>query len=278
MRPRIRLGISPCPNDIFMFYALIHHKVSFLHELEIRVKDVEELNRMALRQDLDICKVSYHAAGILSEHYEVLDAGSALGWGCGPIVVVRPGEYNTPRPLKGKRIAIPGKYTTAHLLLRLYEPEVGETIPVLFSEIPIMVKDAVFDAGVIIHESRFTYRDLGLRVLVDLGRWWEDSFGLPIPLGGIVAKRSLDPGLKQAFTEALKESIEYAWGHMEEIMPFLKMWAQEIHEDVIKSHICLYVNEYSMDLGDLGKKAVDFLFRLGIERGIFSERTASCHD
>ncbi len=270
MTNTLRLGISPCPNDTFMFYALLKGKVQAPCNLDPVIRDVEELNEMVARGELQVSKVSYHLAGLVQDQYKILPVGSALGWGCGPLVVVD--ETRPFEGLAGRRVAVPGKFTTAHMLLRLYEPQVGETIPMLFSKIPGAVKGGEVEAGVIIHESRFTYRDLGLKAVVDLGEWWEKGFGLPIPLGGIIYKRELDGEIAEGLASSLRESISYAWSHIDEVIPFMKQWAQELDESVILSHVRLYVNDFSMDLGELGRKAVDFLFRLGIERGLFPER------
>ena len=270
MRETLKIGISPCPNDTFMFYALLNGKVRPPFDLDPVIRDVEVLNEMVARGELRVSKVSYHLAGLVRDRYDILPAGSALGWGCGPLVVVD--EAKTFSGLSGRRIAIPGQYTTAHMLLRLYEPEVGETVPMLFSEIPDAVKRGKVEAGVIIHESRFTYRELGLKAVVDLGQWWEKGFGLPIPLGGIVYRRDLGQEMAEGFASSLRKSIKYSWSHMDEVMPFMKKWAQELEESVILNHVRLYVNEFSIDLGELGKRAVDFLFRLGMEKGLFPER------
>lgn len=267
MKPKIRLGISPCPNDTFMFYGLLHQKVPHPFDIQCTIQDVEELNQMVLTGTLDVSKVSYHLAGLVQDRYSILDAGSALGWGCGPLVVTR--DLKDASELKGQTIAIPGRYTTAHLLLRLFEPDIGKVVPVLFSKIPILVKNGGFKAGLIIHESRFTYEILGLRLLVDLGRWWEEKTGLPIPLGGIVARKGLLPVWKRDLEDAIRSSINYAWNNMEEVMEFMKAWAKELDEQVIKRHVALYVNDFSLSLGRTGKKAVDFLLGLGIEKGIF---------
>ncbi len=270
MKKKLTLGISSCPNDTFMFYALLHNKVAHPFDLEVTIRDVEELNQLVLRQELDVSKVSYHLAGLVQSDYQILDSGSALGWGCGPLVVTR--KDSNFEELRGKKVAIPGEYTTANLLLKLYEPNINETVPILFSEIPKKVQMGEFDAGLIIHETRFTYEDLGLRLLVDLGKWWEDSTHLPIPLGGIVLKNHFQPEIKSTFEKALRQSILYAWDNVDEVMPFMKKWARELDDEVILNHVRLYVNDYSLSLGTDGRKAVEFLFSLGIEKGIFSER------
>ena len=268
MKHRIKLGISPCPNDTFIFYALINRIIPTSFDLDVIIKDVEELNNLVLKGRLDVSKVSYHLAGLVRDRYHIMDVGGALGWGCGPLVVKR---ARSPEPLglKGKKVAIPGHFTTAHLLLRLYEPDVGETEPMLFSDIPECVARGEFEAGVIIHESRFTYKALGLECMVDLGHWWEQSFGLPIPLGGIVVKKEVTIHIYDELRSAIQDSLSYARANTDEVIPFMKKWAKEMDEAVMMNHVRLYVNDFSMELGETGQKAVDFLFQLGIERGLF---------
>ncbi len=268
-KEKIVLGISPCPNDTFMFYGLIRNKISHPFEIEVIIRDVEALNEMVMDGMLTVSKVSYHLALLVREKYKVLRAGGALGWGCGPIVVTRQ-DYELSS-LRGKVVITPGKLTTAALLLRLYEPQISQEAPMLFSKIPMAVKEGKADAGVIIHESRFTFSGLGLKEFIDLGRWWEMSYGLPVPLGGPVIKRQCDKYVQDALEQAIRDSIDYAWNNMEEVIGFSRHWARELDEDVLMRHIKLYVNEYSYDIGQQGQEALDTLFSLGVQKGLFDE-------
>jgi len=264
----LTLGYSPCPNDTFIFYALVHGKVDtgglgFREVLE----DVETLNLMASRQELDITKVSFAAFAGLRETYALLRSGGALGRGCGPLVVAR--ERTGIEALRGKRIAIPGMNTTAFMLLRLLDPVLGENVSAMpFNEIMPAVRDGIVDAGLIIHESRFTYPSFGLVEVEDLGRWWERETGHPIPLGCIIARRSLGKEFAGKLERLVRKSLEYAFARPEEPVSYIKMHSQELADDVIKNHIGLYVNDYSLDLGDEGVSAVEALFNMAEKRGL----------
>jgi 1,4-dihydroxy-6-naphthoate synthase len=266
----ITLGYSPCPNDTFIFYALVHQKIDNggLRFKEMLL-DVETLNRKALSAELDITKASFHAYAHLRDKYTLLRSGGAMGRGCGPLVVAR--TKTSMDALKGKRIAIPGKLTTAFLLLQLYNPAFSENIVVMpFDKILAAVKDGIVDAGLIIHESRFTYPDYGLSEVIDLGNWWEEDTGFPIPLGCIIAKRALGMDLIQNVDILIRRSVEYAFGHREETKNYIKAHSQELADSVIEQHINLYVNEYSMDFGDAGLKAIEEFFRRAEDKGIIS--------
>ncbi len=275
----LSLGYSPCPNDTFIFYALVHGRIN-TGDLKFRetLLDVETLNQRALSTKLDLTKISYHAFGLLREKYCLLRSGGALGRGCGPLVVAK--HDCTMDDLKGKKIAIPGKLTTAFLLLQLYDPAFGQThrsapaqnskqktLNSAFVEMPFhMIMDAVakgeVDAGLIIHESRFTYPLYGLRQITDLGAWWEKETGLPIPLGGIIARRSLGETLNKKISMFIRQSVEYSFRNRSEPAEYIKMHSQELTDDVINKHIDLYVNDYSLDLGIEGEKAVkEFMAR-----------------
>lgn len=264
----LTLGYSPCPNDTFIFYALVHRKID-TGDLSFRemLLDVETLNQKALSSDLDITKVSFHAYAYLRDRYVLLHSGGALGRGCGPLVVAK-GNVKMDA-LKGKRIAIPGKLTTAYLLLQLYEPLVGKNVVIMpFDRIMDAVKTGTVDAGLIIHESRFTYPDYGLSEILDLGRWWEDETGLPIPLGCIIAKKSLGPDVIDTSETLVRRSVEYAFAHRDETKEYIKAHAQELADTVIEQHIDLYVNHYSLDLGDDGLRAVNELLKRAEQKGI----------
>lgn len=267
----LSLGYSPCPNDTFIFYALVHQKI---HAGGLRFRemllDVETLNQKALNAELDITKVSFHAFGNFRDSYCLLRAGGALGKGCGPLVVAR--EKLGMHELKGKTIAIPGRLTTAFLLLRLYDISLGEKVREMpFHQIIRAVQSGEADAGLIIHESRFTFGQSGLRQVIDLGAWWEGETGLPIPLGGIIARRSLGQGIIATVDSAVRKSIEYAYAHPAEPRRYIKEHSQELDDEVIEKHISLYVNDYSLDSGKAGAEAIAELFHrseaLGIIRG-----------
>ncbi|MDK9717362.1 MAG: 1,4-dihydroxy-6-naphthoate synthase [Trichlorobacter sp.] len=267
MKNPLTLGFSPCPNDTFMFYPLVHGLVdtggiSFNERLE----DVETLNKLAVKGVLDVTKVSYAALGHFREQYALLRAGSALGRGCGPLLVAK--EPLDPAELHGKTIAIPGRYTTAHLLMRLYNPALTTFLEMPFHEIMDAVMTGQADAGVIIHESRFTYQGFGLHQLVDLGQWWENETGLPIPLGGIVAKRSLGADTIRTIEQALAAGVDYARNNPEAATQYIREHAQEMNEQVCAAHIGLYVNDFSQQLGTEGEQAITELLRRAETAGI----------
>lgn len=267
----LSLGYSPCPNDTFIFYALVHGKIDTKNlKFDEVLLDVETLNQKALSAELDLTKISYHAFGHLRKKYCVLRAGGALGRGCGPLVVAR-NEY-TMNELKNKKIAIPGKLTTAYLLLQLYNPDfrlqTSDLLEMPFDKIIDAVAKEEVDAGLIIHESRFTYPSYGLKLITDLGEWWEKQTGLPIPLGGILAKRTLGEGLNKKINKIIKASIEYSSGNRTEPMDYVKKHSQELPEEVVNQHINLYVNNYSLDVGQDGEKAVHELLSRAEEAGI----------
>jgi 1,4-dihydroxy-6-naphthoate synthase len=270
----LSLGFSPCPNDTFMFYPLVHSLVDTAGlSYRERLEDVETLNLLALRGELDISKVSYHALGHIRDNYALLRSGSALGRGCGPLLVasanLKPGE------LRGKTIAVPGRYTTALLLLRLFDPSLENFIVMPFNEIMDAVLKGNVDAGLIIHESRFTYQGYGLHKLVDLGEWWEAETSLPIPLGGIVARRSLGRDIIAAVERALRDGVAYARAHPDQAAHYICEHAQEMSRDVCASHIDLYVNDFSVDLGDEGGRAIQCLMERGERAGIIPVSSAS---
>jgi 1,4-dihydroxy-6-naphthoate synthase len=267
----LTLGYSPCPNDTFIFYALVHGKIETAGlSFSERLEDVETLNRMALGAELDITKVSYSAYGLLREDYCLLRSGGALGRGCGPLVVAR--EPLGMDDLKGKRIAIPGRLTTAFLLLQLYDPVFGQNVePMPFDRIMDAVKNNEVDAGLIIHESRFTYEKYGLTAVADLGQWWEGTTGGLLPLGGIIARRGLGRELVGQVDRLVGESVRYAMGHRDEPEGYIREHSQELEDDVIRAHIGLYVNDYSLDMGEEGTRAVETLFGMAEEKGIIKK-------
>jgi 1,4-dihydroxy-6-naphthoate synthase len=269
----VTLGYSPCPNDTFIFYALVNGRIG-TDGLRFRemLADVETLNRMAQRAELDITKASFHAFGHLRENYCLLRSGGALGKGCGPLVVSLK-EY-TMEELRGKRIAIPGRLTTAFLLLLIYNPAFAENVKVMpFNLIIGAVKNGDVDAGLIIHESRFTYRKEGLRKVADLGEWWEKETGSLIPLGAILARRDMGKETIQTVDALIRKSIAFAFSNRTESLTYIKRHSQEMEDEIVTQHINLYVNDYSLDIGDEGVRSVEELFRMAEERGIIPRST-----
>jgi 1,4-dihydroxy-6-naphthoate synthase len=268
MTKPLTLGFSPCPNDTFMFYPLVHGLVDTAGlSYQERLEDVETLNQLALQGVLDVSKVSYHALGHIRDEYALLRSGSALGRGCGPLLITA-GETVSPADLQGKTIAVPGRYTTAMLLLRLFDPSLENFLVMPFNEIMDAVLNGNADAGVIIHESRFTYQGFGLHKLLDLGEWWEGETGLPIPLGGIAARRSLGGEKINAIERALRAGVEYAGTHTGEATHYIGEHAQEMSAEVCAAHIKLYVNDFSADLGDEGERAIQCLLERAEQAGI----------
>jgi 1,4-dihydroxy-6-naphthoate synthase len=263
----LSLGYSPCPNDTYIFYALTHRKVPFPgYAVAQRLEDVETLNQLALSGRLDLTKISYHAFGHLREEYALLRSGGALGRGCGPLVIA-PAAIDM-RSLRGRRIAVPGRLTTANLLLQLYGTGYDNLQIMPFDRIMPALKRGTVDAGVIIHESRFTYRQAGFHEVLDLGAWWEEDSGLPIPLGGILARRALGAETIRLVDRAVRASLEYARRHPEEPRAYIREYAQELDDRVIDAHIDLYVNDFSVDLGAAGTAAVETLLARAAERGL----------
>ena len=268
----LTLGFSPCPNDTFMFYPLVHGLVDTAGlSFRERLEDVETLNQLALAGELDVTKVSYHALGHIRDQYALLRSGSALGRGCGPLLVAR-GNID-PADLRGRRIAVPGLYTTALLLLRLLDPRLENFIVMPFNEIMDAVLTGQADAGLIIHESRFTYQGAGLHKLVDLGEWWEGETGLPIPLGGIVARRSLGAETIAVIERALRAGVTYARRHPAEAASYIREHAQEMSDEVCAAHIGLYVNDFTAELGEEGERAIACLMQRAEEAGIIPRST-----
>ena len=253
----LSLGYSPCPNDTFIFYALVHKKLEGAPQVHEVLEDIETLNGMALERSLDLTKISFHAFGHLRDAYCLLHAGGALGRGCGPLVVAS--DRLTSDDLDGKRIAIPGRLTTAALLLRLYDPGLSDLHILPFDEIMTAVGGGAVDMGVIIHEGRFIYPNYGLREVVDLGAWWEDTTGHPIPLGGILARRSLGPETIERVDQALKCSIDYAASHAETVFHQILQHAPGMDARVVREYIDLYVNRYTVDYGPDGEAAINDL-------------------
>lgn len=263
----LTLGFSPCPNDTFIFGPLATGKVEIPgFKLQIIHEDVETLNKLAREALLDFTKISFHAFALVVNRYALLRSGAALGRGCGPLVVA--GQPRNMDSLRGEVIAIPGELTTANLLLQLYGDGFPEVYAVSYDTIMHRIQRGEFAAGVIIHEGRFTYRNYGLHQVVDLGAWWEESQGLPIPLGGILVRRELQSDVAEAVEDAIRRSLNFSRQNSEEIWPYIKTYAQEMDDEVIFQHIDLYVNEYSLDLGEEGRVAIKKLLELAHERGL----------
>ena len=266
---KLSLGFSSCPNDCFMFDAIVNRRIDLEGlEFTVRMADVEALNKAAFAREVDVTKLSFHAYAYCAADYVLLDAGSALGRNCGPLLISK-------RPIAqeevaaGKiRIAIPGKYTTANFLLGLAFPAAQDKTEMVFSDIEPALLDGRYDAGLIIHENRFTYEAKGLKKIIDLGEFWERETGAPIPLGGIVIRRSLPDDVKEAVNRVMRRSVEHAFAHRADSLPYVRAHAQEMSEEVMYRHIDLYVNEYSVDLGTEGRRAVEILFERAHAAGI----------
>jgi 1,4-dihydroxy-6-naphthoate synthase len=265
----LSLGFSPCPNDCFMFDAIVNQRID-LEGLSFtpHLADVEALNRETFSGAADVTKLSYHAYGYCRRDYVLLDAGSALGRNCGPLLISARPIQPTEVEDGGLRIAIPGVYTTANFLLGLAFPRALDRTPLVFSEIEGALLDGRFDAGVIIHENRFTYAAKGLHKIVDLGEFWERETGTPIPLGAIAIRRSLSDDVKQRVNRVVRRSVEYAFAHRDASLPYVRAHAQEMSEEVMYKHIDLYVNHFSVDLGPEGTRAVTTLFDKATSLGL----------
>jgi 1,4-dihydroxy-6-naphthoate synthase len=253
---KLSIGFSPCPNDTFIFDALVNHKID-THgiDFDVHLEDVQTLNESAKAGSLDISKISYGALPLVLDKYIVLESGGALGRGVGPLLIVKSQDFDKARINSGT-IAIPGIDTTAHLLFSMAYPDAKNKVFRVFHEIEELVSNGSVDAGVIIHENRFTYKEKGLHKLLDLGEYWEKHTKLPIPLGGIVAKKSMPHDLAMQVDTLIKKSVEYAFSHYPHLSPYVQIHAQEMNAHVMKQHIDLYVNDYSLWLGEDGKKAV----------------------
>ncbi|MDW7673528.1 MAG: 1,4-dihydroxy-6-naphthoate synthase [Bacillota bacterium] len=268
----MKIIFSPCPNDTFIFHAWVHGLIPEAPKLEVSYNDIDVTNSLAVSSDgPDIMKISYAALPWVQSDYALLPCGGALGRGCGPLVLTssKLNSSKSPTALAGQRVAVPSERSTAYLLFRLWASQqipggVGEIVVLPFHEIMPAVRDGVVDAGLVIHEARFTYPVYGLNLLADLGNWWESDTNLPIPLGAIIAKRSLD---LSAISGWIRESVKYAWAHPEASTEYVLSHAQELSIEVAKAHIQLYVNDFSYNLGEIGYQAIDTLLsRASAER------------
>ncbi|NOU97306.1 1,4-dihydroxy-6-naphthoate synthase [Paenibacillus sp. LMG 31456] len=269
----MNIAFSPCPNDTFVFDAWVHGKIPGAPKLNVRYADIDITNNLATGSEgLDVMKISYAALPWVLSEYALLPCGGALGRGCGPLVLTASEEAATKGPavLTGRRVAVPSERSTAYLLFRLWAAQnvpggVGEIIIMPFHEIMPAVRDGLVDAGLVIHEARFTYPTYGLTMLTDLGSWWEADTNLPIPLGAIIARRSLD---LTAITGWIRSSVEYAWAHPEESREYVLSHSQELAPEVAQAHIDLYVNEFTADLGEAGYAAIAALLSRAAQEGL----------
>ncbi|HTG71292.1 MAG TPA: 1,4-dihydroxy-6-naphthoate synthase [Candidatus Udaeobacter sp.] len=268
----MNIAFSPCPNDTFVFHAWTHGLIPGAPELNVTYADIDITNHWAANSEgPEVMKISYAALPWVLSDYKLLPCGGALGRGCGPLVLTNNSEGETnPATLAGKRVAVPSERSTAYLLFRLWAARhvpggIGEIVVMPFHEIMPAVRDGHIDAGLVIHEARFTYPSYGLSMLIDLGSWWESDTGLPIPLGAIIAKRSLDTA---AIAGWIRASVDYAWTHPEASQPYIMTHAQELSPDVAKAHIDLYVNEFTADLGEDGYASITALLGRAAEEGL----------
>ncbi|HEU5216784.1 MAG TPA: 1,4-dihydroxy-6-naphthoate synthase [Gaiellaceae bacterium] len=253
----LTFGFTPCPNDAFAFHALVHGLVPAPFAVEPVLCDIEELNRRAAAAELDLSKLSFGAAAAAGDRYRLLRSGAALGRGVGPLVVAR--EAGSLEDAAAGRIAVPGRETTAFLLLRLAAPALGDVVALRYDKILDAVAAGEVGAGLIIHESRFTYAERGLVAVADLGEWWEGETGLPVPLAGIFARNDLEPEVAAEAEAAIRASVEYAFAHPEASRDYVRSLSHEMSDEVCAAHIALYVNEHSVDIGDEGLAAIDRL-------------------
>jgi 1,4-dihydroxy-6-naphthoate synthase len=267
---KLTLGFSTCPNDTFIFDAAVHHKIDTEDiNFELVLADVEELNKTAFNGNIDVTKLSYHAYAYAADNYIILNSGSALGNNNGPLLISKRKIY--PDEIDSLKIAIPGNYTTANLLLGIAFPNAKNKKPYLFSDIETAVFDEEVDAGLIIHENRFTYEAKGLKKIIDLGEYWEELSQMPIPLGCIVMHRKYNSELHEKLSRIIKRSIEYAHKNPNSSLSFIQQYAQEMNAEVMKKHIDLYVNNYSTDIGEKGKQAVYRLYDEAKKRNLIPE-------
>ncbi|HET6896260.1 MAG TPA: 1,4-dihydroxy-6-naphthoate synthase [Candidatus Baltobacteraceae bacterium] len=259
-RKSLTLAYSPCPNDTYIFAALTNNLLDGAPQVRVQLEDIENLNNSALKADYELTKVSYGAIPLLMEDYRILRAGGALGRGCGPLLITRKGAGTALEDFRDKLIAIPGEMTTAFMLLRLAMGKRPQTLAMRFDQIVEAIANGTADAGLIIHESRFTYHEAGLVQVIDLGDWWESQTGMPIPLGAILVRRDLDDAQAHAVNDAIVRSLRFAREHEPTVMKYVREHATEMQEDVMRKHIDLYVNEFSEDVGDEGLAAVKELF------------------
>lgn len=257
---KIKLAISPCPNDTFIFGALIRKDIEVPFDFDVVMEDIQLCNNMALAEEQDMVKVSFGVFPLIKENYKILKCGGALGFGCGPLILSK--DYNNIEDLKGKKIAIPGENTTAFAVFKKFYPECATNIEVMrFDKIMPAIRDGLCDAGLVIHEGRFTYQNYNLKKITDLGVEWESKYNLPIPLGFIALHKKYIH-MADMVNEAIRKSIEYAYNNREKALLYCKDYAQDMDNNVMNSHIELYVNVYSKDLTP-AIKAISTLLDVG---------------
>lgn len=267
---KLSLGFSPCPNDTFIFDALIHGKIDTEGlQFEVYFDDVETLNQKAINAELDITKLSYFAYVQVIKTYVLLNSGSALGFGVGPLLISK--QKNLTKIDSTFKVGIPGKFTTANFLLSLAYPQLSNKVELIFSDVEEKLLTGEIDLGVIIHENRFTYQNKDLHLVQDLGAFWEQETNCLIPLGGIVIKRSLPDDVKQKVQRVLLKSVEFAFANPKSGLNFIRSHAQEMSEEVMYQHINLYVNKYSLNLGVDGRNAIEILFKKVFDLGLIEE-------
>lgn len=265
----MKIAFSPCPNDTFVFHAWAHGLIPGAPELDIMYADIDITNHLAINTDgPEVMKISFAALPWVLKDYALIPCGGALGRGCGPLVLTQ--DSSDPAQLSGKRVAVPSERSTAYLLFRLWAAQnvpggVGEIVVMPFHEIMPAVRDGKIDAGLVIHEARFTYQNYGLTLMTDLGNWWESDTGLPIPLGAIIARRSMDI---DSLTKWTRASVEYAWAHPQASKEYVACHAQEMAPEVTQAHIDLYVNEFTRDLGEDGFAAITALLSRAADEGL----------
>ncbi|MEJ5994085.1 1,4-dihydroxy-6-naphthoate synthase [Pedobacter sp. Du54] len=283
---KLSLGFSPCPNDTFIFDALVHHKIDTEGlSFEVSYHDVETLNQKAMHGELAITKLSFNAFAHVIDKYALLSSGSALGFGVGPLLICKAENQARMNTLLGQaqddkiklKTGIPGKYTTANFLLGIAYPQLIHKEEIIFSAIENALLLDQIDLGLIIHENRFTYEEKGLVKILDLGNYWEQLTGCAIPLGGIVINRNIDVSLQQKVERLIRKSVEFAFANPKSGIEFIREHAQEMEEAVMYKHIELYVNQYSIDLGEEGRNAIDKLFSMAKEKGIIPVSTESIY-
>jgi 1,4-dihydroxy-6-naphthoate synthase len=254
----LTFGYSPCPNDTFMFNAIAHGFAGVAgYRLEPVIHDVETLNRLAMDAVLDVTKLSFYAWMEVKARYQLLSSGAAMGFGCGPVLIAR--KPLNPANIRDCRVALPGRWTTAHLLFRLWAPDAHQRIFLPYDRIFEALVAGQADCGVIIHESRFTFEAAGFTPVVDLGAWWEEMTGLPIPLGGIAARKNLGEPLIRQIDAALIESIRRAMANPDEALPYIRQYAQEMDDTVLQAHIRTFVNDFSLERTEQGCRAIEML-------------------
>jgi 1,4-dihydroxy-6-naphthoate synthase len=267
MAPALTFGYSPCPNDTFMFHAMADGQVTVAgHRIDPVLHDVETLNRMAFCGQLDVTKLSFYAWLKTKERYALLDSGAAMGFGCGPVVIAKKALDRSA--VDSCRVVLPGRWTTAHLLFRLWAPRAEQRCFVPYDRIFELLAEGKADCGVIIHESRFTFEAAGFQAVVDLGAWWEAQTGLPIPLGGIAGRRSLGADLIRQIDAAVHTSIQRAMADPQASGPYVRRYAQEMDDAVLEAHIRTFVNDFSLEPGQTGRRAIAQLDAMAREAGL----------